>query len=261
MKRTALAILLALFTLTSARLLAQEPLTNESVIKLVGSGIGDELVIQMIRSQPGKYSIEPDAIVRLKSSGVSEKIISAMVARMSGTSTGTSSAGASSPTSAYPSEVGVYYRKEGVWTKLLPEVVNWKTGGVLKTISTVGIVKGDINGSVAGRASRTTAGKPLEIVVCTQEGVEITEYQLLKLRQNKDSREFRTVTGGILHTSGGAKRDLLQYESTEVENRKHLIRLNDLPPGEYGILPPGAVSASNASAQLGKLHTFSIPEK
>ena len=35
------------------------------------------------------------------------------------------------------------------------------------------------------------------------EGTAITEYQLLRLRDAKDGREFRTVTGGVMHVSGG----------------------------------------------------------
>lgn len=40
---------------------------------------------------------------------------------------------------------------KGEWTIVPTEQVNWKTGGVLKTIATDGIVKGDVNGQVAPR--------------------------------------------------------------------------------------------------------------
>src|SRR3989442_9288041 len=45
-------------------------------------------------------------------------------------------------------EVGVYYQKDGKWIDLSPEVVNWKTGGVLKRVGTLGVVKGDVNGKL-----------------------------------------------------------------------------------------------------------------
>ena len=35
-------------------------------------------------------------------------------------------------------EVGVYFQSEGKWADLPPEVVNWKTGGVLKHVGTLG---------------------------------------------------------------------------------------------------------------------------
>ncbi len=45
--------------------------------------------------------------------------------------------------SGMPDEVGIYFQKNGGgdWGQVMPEVVNWQTGGVLKELSTVGIVK------------------------------------------------------------------------------------------------------------------------
>ena len=90
------------------------------------------------------------------------------------------------------------------------------------------------------------------------EGSQITEYQLLKLRPRSDSREFRTVTGGILHVSGGATRDTLDFNSSHIAKRTYAIHLPTLPVGEYGLLSPAASSASSAAAQLGKMYTFTI---
>lgn len=39
-------------------------------------------------------------------------------------------------------DVGVYYKKNGSWVLLPPEALNWKTGGVLKNMATMHIVKG-----------------------------------------------------------------------------------------------------------------------
>lgn len=41
-------------------------------------------------------------------------------------------------------------------------------------------------------------------MIVTAEGVAITEYQLIRLRANKDYREFQTVTGGPLNQQSGA---------------------------------------------------------
>lgn len=40
-----------------------------------------------------------------------------------------------------PNELGVYFRKGGSWTEVLPEVVNWKTGGTIKSLASAGVVK------------------------------------------------------------------------------------------------------------------------
>jgi hypothetical protein len=98
-------------------------------------------------------------------------------------------------------------------------------------------------------------------LIFVPEGTAITEYQLLKLRENKEYREFRTVTGGVLHTSGGATRDLLSFESKKVAPRKFVVLLNNLSQGEYGLLPPGAQTSAGASSQMGKMYTFSLSDR
>jgi hypothetical protein len=84
--------------------------------------------------------------------------------------------------------------------------------------------------------------------------------QLIHLREQQDAREFRTVTGGVFHESGGATRDLLQFEGPKVANRTYSVNLPTLGAGEYGFLSPGAASSSHASAQLGKMYTFRVGE-
>ncbi len=134
-------------------LAAQAPLNNESVVKLVKAGLREDVIIGMVELQPSQYSLTPDDLIGLKKAGVSDKVIAAMLKK-------NSSAGSPAPavaatpapaTSGAPSmDVGVYVKKGGVWTDMPPEVVNWKTGGVLKTIGTAGIVKGDVNGHLNG---------------------------------------------------------------------------------------------------------------
>src|SRR5205807_7354965 len=54
-------------------------MNNESVLKMVKAGLGDDLVIQTISTQPGQYVTDPDELVALKTAGVSDRIITAMV--------------------------------------------------------------------------------------------------------------------------------------------------------------------------------------
>jgi hypothetical protein len=81
-------------------------------------------------------------------------------------------------------EPGVYYKKAGAWMEMLPEIVNWKTGGVLKNIASAGIVKKDVNGMLTGPHSRNSVNSPLEFIISMPEAVAITEYQLIRLRPN-----------------------------------------------------------------------------
>jgi hypothetical protein len=254
-----LRLLLAVAVLAGA----QDVLTNESVLKMVKSGLGESLIVSMIHSQPGKYTLNPDELVKLKQAGVSENILAAMIAKGAG-NTAAPGAGASGATPSDPDipqgmDVGVYYKKGGKWEEMLPEIVNWKTGGVLKHIASAGIVKGDINGNIQGAHSRNSVKSPVEVLVYAPEGVAITEYQLIHLHENTDSREFRTVTGGVLHESGGATRDLIPFEGKKVANRTYKVLLPNLGAGEYGFLPPEAVTLAKG-ASIGKMHTFHLVE-
>ena len=154
-----------------------------------------------------------------------------------------------------PSEAGVYAQKQGQWVEVSPEIVYWRTGGALKSIVTAGILHGDLNGRVLGAASRTSFGAPLELLIVAPEGVALAEYQLLRLRRNKDSREFRTVTGGVLHAQSGAFRDMLPFDSKKLATRLYQVTFpTSAGPGEYGLLPP---SSNNGS---GKIYSFRIAE-
>ena len=57
----------------------QEPLSNAQVVKLVRAGFRENTVIAIIRSRPGRFDLAPDRLIELKRSGVSERIILAMI--------------------------------------------------------------------------------------------------------------------------------------------------------------------------------------
>ena len=249
--------------------MGQESLTNESIAKLSKAGLGEDLIVSMIGSQATNFSLKADDILALKQAGVSDKVLSAMIKKSSAPATPAASEtrerwNRATPPGTAPgpvSEVGVFYLKSGSWTEMMPEVVNWKTGGVLKSVATVGVVKGDINGRIAGGHAKIGIANPVRILIYTPEGTAITEYQVLRLREKDDAREFRTVTGGVFHVSGGANRDLIQMDYKKVATRTfELVLSPNLASGEYGILPPGGAVTSGASAQLGKIYSFRITD-
>ncbi len=243
---------------------AQEVLTNDSIVKMVKSGLGEGVVVSMVQTQPGKYSLTADDLVKLKQAGVSDKVLAAMIAKGSSGAAPARSAASGPAPAAEPDiprdlDVGVYYKKDSKWVPLLPEIVDWKTGGVLKHVGSIGIVKGDVNGHLQGTHSHNTAKTPVEVLIRAPEGVEYTEYQLIHLRENKGNREFRTVTGGVFHESSGAMRDVLSFDAKPVGKRLWKVVLPSLEAGEYGFLPPGAFGSAN-SASIGKMYTFTLLE-
>lgn len=58
-----------------------ETMDNESIVKLVGAGLSDGLIIDKINTEMCGYDVTMDSIIGLKNSGVSDDVIGAMVRR------------------------------------------------------------------------------------------------------------------------------------------------------------------------------------
>jgi hypothetical protein len=255
------------------------PLTNVKVIHLVQAGLGYEELARIISTAPSvDFNLTPAFTNQLLEYGVSEdtiKLMSARVNRVAPPSPpakqnkaaitvvttllpGPSVNQVKPAAGPLPDDIGVYFMSGGgEWTEIEPEVVNWKTGGVVKSLLTEGVVKGDINGHIRGGEAKTKI-RSNEILVVTPEGVSVAEYQLLRMREHADSREFRAITGGIFHASGGSDRDVLDFEHWKIARRTFIVVLPaSLRDGNYGLLPPGAFGSRTATS-IGKIYTFRI---
>jgi hypothetical protein len=87
--KSSLLIVLCL-VLNCASLWAQsgdsnKPLTNAAVVKLVKAGFKEKSIITIIASRPVRFDLSTDRLIELKRTGVSEKVILAMMAREEGT--------------------------------------------------------------------------------------------------------------------------------------------------------------------------------
>jgi hypothetical protein len=58
---------------------AQQQLNNESVIGLVKAGLSEDLIIATVNASPGAYDVSANGIIALKSAGLGDKAISAVV--------------------------------------------------------------------------------------------------------------------------------------------------------------------------------------
>ena len=58
---------------------AQQVLNNDAVIKLVKAGLSDDLIVSTIANSPGTYDVSADGMIALKSAGVSDKVVSAII--------------------------------------------------------------------------------------------------------------------------------------------------------------------------------------
>ncbi len=238
---------------------AHVSLDNAAILKMSGAGLNEDLIIQTIRTQPGSYAIGVDDLVALKKAGVSDRIIAAMAAR----------AAAVLPPPAPVKEllppgvedIGVYWQNhDGQWTRMSPEIVNYKSSNLLVPLVTHGIVRENQNGHIEGGSSSLKVTNPVHIILYISEGNEPEEYMLLKLKASSKAREFRSSTGGVFHSRTGASQDTIDFTASRIAPHVYEFTLPpNTKPGEYGILPPGAVRSANA-ASGGKIYTFHLVE-
>jgi hypothetical protein len=232
-----------------------KPLTNQDVIEMVALGLSDDLIIDKIHATAAtNFDTSIAGLKELKVNRVSESVIRAMINAGPG-ATSTKAVKVQSSDLGVPIEAGVYLVRDGKPTEVEPEIVNWQTGGGAKKTITLSIVKGDLNGKVARPRSPLQVSTPLEFLIKTLEGTSVTEYQLLRLHEKGDRREFRSITGGVLHQSGGSERDEVSFDAKKVGAAVWRVRVEQLPMGEYGFLAPGPSTIISVSAS-GKMYTF-----
>lgn len=238
-----------------------EALNNDAIVKLAKAGMSEDVILATINGSAGSYDTSTNGLIALKSAGLSDKVVAAILTKSLAPAGSAAPAANGSALPAGIDDVGVYYKdKSGTWMPLMPEIVNFKSGGVMKSFATGGMVKGDINGHLQGGHAKTTVTFPAAIAIYVPEGTAVTEYQLLRLRAGGNSREFRSVTGGVYHVSGGATRDAVEFQSQKIGPRVYQVTLDpSLGKGEYGILPPGSYGSSNMGSS-GKIYSISIPE-
>jgi hypothetical protein len=239
---------------------ANSGLTVEDIIKLTKAGLSEDIIIQQIRKNRQAFDLSTEQLIALKAANVSDRIVEVMLdpskaetpAHIAPAPVAAESEAAEA---ALPTEVGVYAKKQGQWAEVSPEIVYWKTGGALKAIATAGIRHGDVNGHVQGANSHTSFGTPLEFLIVAPEGTDLAEYQLLRLHSNKDNREFRTITGGFLHSKSGSQRDQVPFDGKKIASRAYELTFPaSAGSGDYGLLPPGSTSGS------GKIYSFRVIE-
>src|ERR1041385_704992 len=70
-----------IITAVSKKNAPAEPLTTDGVLRLTKAGFSDGFIVELLNRYPGKFSTDSSRIVELKRAGVSEKVLSAMLAQ------------------------------------------------------------------------------------------------------------------------------------------------------------------------------------
>ncbi len=237
-------------------------LDNDAVVRMTRADLGDEIILQAVRSQPGDYKTGADDLVALKQAGVSPAVIEAMLARNSGLQQHPAAAPVEvAPLSINTDDPGVYFKnRQNQWEEVGPELVHYRDGGALKSLATHNIIKKDLNGEVSGPKSKLQIGTGTEMMILAPANTDGIEYVILRFHPKSDRREFRVKTGNVFHSETGTDRDALEIPIHKVSQHLYGFTVpHDLEKGEYGVLAPGQAGMPGIS-HAGKIYTFSISE-
>ncbi|MGD0482921.1 MAG: hypothetical protein ABSA42_22325 [Terracidiphilus sp.] len=263
--------LLALALLALSPLLfAQQEMNNAAVIKLLKAGLSDDLIVTTIDASPGKYDTSADALTALRNAGADSKVISAVLMK---------SAPGPPPSPAPPislhdtapaapawkmpagvTAIGVYFQgHDESWKPVLPEPVNRKAAGKVKSVATEGKIKGDVNAIVNGSSATLTLTLPVTFLIYVPEDCSACQYLLLRLHAHGKIREFHLEKGGEFHRSSDEAKDTVDFSSQQLGPRVYQVTLGrELGTGEYGFLTPSDARDLGSDAGYAKMYTFSV---
>ncbi|GAB62986.1 MAG: hypothetical protein DWB56_07300 [Candidatus Jettenia sp.] len=74
-----MVLLVSVFLALTLTLIADEIITNDTILTMVKAGLGDELVITKIKTSQNQFDVSTKNILKLKNEGVGDNIIKAML--------------------------------------------------------------------------------------------------------------------------------------------------------------------------------------
>jgi hypothetical protein len=241
-----------------------ETLNNDTIISLIGAGLGQETIVAKIRNSPGSYDLSTDKLIALKQKGVSDAIIAAMLD--ASTKAQTQAAAVFQNDSVdpkLPHASGVYvvadWLSPAKMARLDSTTANQaRTSGFFGAALTGGLAPLKIKTAVPNptskikvRATRPTfyfymdqanANGGIGALYFSSLGASVTspsEFSIVRFTVKKGLRE---VTTGKAAAFAGQKfglvdKDKIIFTTSDVSPGVFKVALNaDMPKGEYGFV-------------------------
>jgi len=263
---------------------AAEMLNNATVIQLVRAGIGDDAVIAKIKATPGKYDLNTNDLIALKTAGVSGGVIAAMIAgpaKPEGAAATAMSLTDINPMTPHPSGLYLIDTNANRLSRIDPTVSNQaKTGGIFGYALTMGLASMSMKVAITGEAAKVTAKsatpsfyfffdasnpQTANIASSWSAGSSQTvsspsEFTLIKLMEKKGRREARVGSMNI----GGAKTGVMDHDRIEFDYemvREGVYKVSPKQPlaaGQYGFIY-ALTGGGTGGAMTARIFDFSIP--
>jgi hypothetical protein len=280
-------IIMSLLVLTPIQGQFKKVLTNEDLIAMAKSGIGDPGLLRAIEENTAQFDISSDALITLKGAGLSEGI---MLALLSAAGRNAVESAAGPGADVPPSDVGVYVIRNNQRVALRPESFKWKEpdiGGWLtrfdKVVNKIPLAKTEekdehnvyamaeqLNGSVPGTNSSQVVAPASEFLVVCSDAENAQEYRLVRMQRKSKRRDFsaflfflldnvyrgRSVfaAGVVFGWDGNHPAQMIDFEAEQASTRTYKIKVPDLKAGHYAFLAPGMP----VGGAEGTVYTFEI---
>lgn len=241
-------------SLPGATSLAQEVLTNDSVIQMVKAGLPEAVVIAKIKSTSSKFDLKTDSLVSLKKAGVSDKVLEAMVAAGSG-SAPTTGAMPAPPAPAVAAGAlkttdVIYQLVGGKYVEMFATSANLETNMAFFQSKSEVVLEGK------KAQYRTTDKQPVFLSTYSS-----TDAPLVRLKQGDDhnDRNLKIGSGAFMPFGGTQKMGVRNEDKVAVtieRDPRGFYKVTPsaaLPPGEYGF-----ILATGFGAGSGKVYDFGV---
>jgi len=239
-------------SLPGATSLAQEVLTNDSVVQMVKAGLPEAVVIAKIKSTATKFDLKTDSLVNLKKAGVSDKVLEAMMGAGSPT---TASAAPAPPApalaaGALKTQDVVYQLIGDKYVELMPLSASMETNFAFFQS------KSEI--VLPGRKAQYRTAEKAPVFLTTYAP---TEAPMVKFKpgDDHDDRNLKFSSGAFMPFGGTQKTGVRNDDKIPVTTERdprgfYRVRPSaPLPPGEYGF-----VVTTGFSMGTGKIFEFGV---
>ena len=241
-------------SLPGATSLAQEVLTNDSVIQMIKAGLPEAVVIGKIKSTATKFDLKTDSLVSLKKAGVSDKVLEAMVASGSGSAPTTGAMPAppapAMAAGALKNTDVIYQLVGGKYVEMFATSANLETNMAFFQSKSEVVLEGK-------RAQyRTTDKQPVFLSTYSS-----TDAPLVRLKPGDDhnDRNLKIGSGAFMPFGGTQKMGVRNEDKIPVtieRDPRGFYKVTPsaaLPPGEYGF-----ILATGFGAGSGKIYDFGV---
>jgi hypothetical protein len=222
-------------------------LTNRDILELHKAGLPEQVLVAKIRASQCDFDTSPAELSRLKSSGLADGVILAMVETPATKDPTPATQKPRGVPGAFPTDPGMYFEGNGGYTKILGQIVEFeRTGSLLVSHVTLGIKSAKGNAQLMGAHAATVvpASPTFYFVPAKQEGdagVNAGDLILIRLEQKPERRQFEVEAVGDMRASKGI-------------TLTHQIQLDrsEIAPGVFKILPVGELGRGEYGLYLAR---------